>query len=116
MNILEIRTQHVKHRRQNSDYKGSNSPPLMHDDQIPHPREGKGCQMPGVCPGGGGGFKLRFDRYINLDKSFRSLGNCLTSFIIRTTDGEYQYLLANNHGYGSLLDGIRHASGSKYII
>ena len=57
MNILEIRTQHVKHRRLNPDYKvykGSNSPRLMHDDQIPpHPREGKGRQIPEVCPEGG---------------------------------------------------------------
>ena len=52
VNIFEIRTQHVKHRRLNPDYKGSNSPPLMHDDQIPHPREGKGRKMPGLCPGG----------------------------------------------------------------
>ena len=41
---------------------GSNSPPLMHGDQIPHPREGKAVK----CPGGGGGgmLKFRFDRYI----------------------------------------------------
>ena len=54
----------------------SNSPPLKHGDQIPHPLEDSDnqipaspgrqrCQMPGVCPGGGGGMlKLRFDRYI----------------------------------------------------
>ena len=54
----------------------SNSPPLTHGDQIPHPLEDspnqipssparQRCQMPGVCPGGGGGMlKLRFDRYI----------------------------------------------------
>ena len=45
-------------------------------DQIPHPLEDSDnqipsspgrqrCQMPGVCPGGGGMLKLRFDRYIN---------------------------------------------------
>ena len=55
----------------------TNSPPLTHGDQIPHPLEdsynqipscpgGQRCQMHGVCPGGGGGMlKLRFDRYIN---------------------------------------------------
>ena len=43
----------------------SNSPPLKHGDQIPHPLEDSDnqissspgrqrCQMPGVCPGGGG--------------------------------------------------------------
>ena len=48
----------------------------MHGDQIPHPLEDsdnqipsspgrQSCQMPGVCPGGGGGMsKLRFYRYI----------------------------------------------------
>ena len=49
--------------------------------QIPHPLEGtdnqipscpgrQRCQMPGVCPGGGGVLKLRFDLYImlNMDK------------------------------------------------
>ena len=56
----------------------SNSPPLTHGDQIPHPvledsdnqipsSPGKRCQMPGVCLGGRGGMlKLRFDRYITL--------------------------------------------------
>ena len=58
---------HVQQRGLNPDYKGLNSPPLMHDDQIPHPREGKGRQMPGVCPGGGM-LKLRFDRYIITSK------------------------------------------------
>ena len=54
---------------------GSNSPPLTHGDQIPQPLEDsayqipsslgrKRCQMPGVCPGGEGMLKLRFDRYI----------------------------------------------------
>ena len=44
----------------------SNSPPLKHGDQIAHPLEDSDnqipsspgrqrCQMPGVCPGGGGG-------------------------------------------------------------
>ena len=53
----------------------SNSPPLTHGDQIPHPLEDSDnqipsfpgrqrCQMPGVCPGGGGILKLRFDQYI----------------------------------------------------
>ena len=56
----------------------SNSPPLTHGDQIPHPLEDSDnqipsspgrqrCQMPGVCPGVGGGggvLKLRFGRYI----------------------------------------------------
>ena len=56
----------------------SNSPPLKHGDQISQPLEDSGnqipsspgrqkCQMPGVCPRGGGGggmLKLRFDRYI----------------------------------------------------
>ena len=52
----------------------SNTPPLKHGDQIPHPLEDSDnqipsspgrqrCQMPGVCPGGGM-LKLRFDRYI----------------------------------------------------
>ena len=54
----------------------SNSPPLTHGDPIPHPLEDSDnqvpsslgrqrYQMPGVCRRGGGGvFKLRFDRYI----------------------------------------------------
>ena len=57
----------------------SNSPPLTHRDQIPHPLEDSDnqipsspgwqrCQMPEVCWGGGGAgvgmLKLRFDRYI----------------------------------------------------
>ena len=54
MNILEIRTQHVKHRRLNVKGWGSNFPPLMHGDQIPHPREGKGVKYPGYARGGGG--------------------------------------------------------------
>ena len=44
----------------------SNSPPIIHGDQIPHTLEGSDyqipsslgqqrCQMPGVCPGRGGG-------------------------------------------------------------
>ena len=52
----------------------SNSPPLKHGDQTPHPLEDtdnqipsslgrQRSQMPGVCPVGGM-LKLRFDRYI----------------------------------------------------
>ena len=52
----------------------SNSPPLTHGDQIPHPLEDSDneipsspgrqrFQMPGVCLGGM--LKLRFDRYIS---------------------------------------------------
>ena len=68
--------------RHAEDFKGnrgcsSNSPPLKHGDQIPHLLEDSDnqipfspgrqrCQMPGVCPGGGGGMlKFRFDRYIS---------------------------------------------------
>ena len=49
MNILEIRTQHVKHRRLNIEAGVQNPPPLMHGDQIPHPREGKGVKCPGYA-------------------------------------------------------------------
>ena len=62
---------------------GSNSSPLMHGDQISHPREGKGGQIPGVCRVcwamlGGGMLKLRFDRYITdlrciLDRFYMAL-------------------------------------------
>ena len=34
------------------------------DHQIPSSPGRQRCQMPGVCPGGGGMLKLRFDRYI----------------------------------------------------
>ena len=58
----------------------SNSPPLTHGDQIPHPLEDSDnqipssperqrCQMPGVCPGEGM-LKLRFDRYISFTPLF----------------------------------------------
>ena len=62
----------------------SNPPPLKHGDQIPHPLEDSDnqipsspgrqrCQMPGVCPGGGGGMlKLRFDRYIKVNIPMRA--------------------------------------------
>ena len=37
------------------------------DDQIPSSPGRQRCQMPGVCPGGGGMLKLRFDRYITTE-------------------------------------------------
>ena len=62
----------------------SNSPPLTHGDQIPHPLEDSDnqipsspgrqrCQMPGVCPGGM--LKLQFDWYITLQKQFETDNN-----------------------------------------
>ena len=54
----------------------SNSPPLKHGDQIPHPLEDSDNQIPSSrgrqkcqMPGGGGMLKLRFDRYINTNMS-----------------------------------------------
>jgi len=46
---------------------GSNSPPFQGNVQIPPSRDTMHSQMPGVCPGGGGLLKLKFDRCI-IDK------------------------------------------------
>ena len=68
-----------KKKKLKPDTSGSifSTPPRQ--GQIPHPREGlirqiphspgtENSQMPGVCPGGGGGMlKFRFDRRISRD-------------------------------------------------
>ena len=71
----------VRHTRDFTWNRGcsSNSPPLKHGDQIPHPLEDSDNQipsspgwqrfrMPGVCPAGGRMLKLGFDRYISQRK------------------------------------------------
>ena len=47
--------------------------------KFPHP---SGDQMPGVCPGGGGLFKLRFDWYITMQLMQYRPSGCTYFYVI----------------------------------
>ena len=72
----------------------SNSPPLKHGDQIPHPLEDYGdqissspgrqrCQMPGVCPGGGACWS--FDLTDTFEFNARALKQSVREFYCRAS-------------------------------